>query len=112
MRQGGDRREAPNGPPVVMEHDSCGEISRIVPICDHCGEPLDRSVMTPHPGPGAVLGEAPLPIEPRRPGRERDQSFRVPFRASGGDQPVKCGPSGACHSRNAIGVPPGTLRIA
>ena len=38
MRQWGDKWEAPDGPPVVLSHDSCGHLSEVVPTCSHCGE--------------------------------------------------------------------------
>jgi DNA-binding HxlR family transcriptional regulator len=62
LRQWGDRWEAPEGPPVVMRHDSCGHVGAFVPVCEHCGEVMTRARMTPLPGPGAVEGQAPLPV--------------------------------------------------
>src|SRR5580658_4336869 len=56
MRQWGDRWEAPNGPPVVMEHETCGHVGAFVPVCEHCREPLDRRAMTLRAGPGALAG--------------------------------------------------------
>jgi len=45
MRQWGDAWAAPDGPPVEVVHLGCGQISRAVPTCSHCGETLDaRSV--------------------------------------------------------------------
>jgi DNA-binding HxlR family transcriptional regulator len=41
MRQWGDHYAAPNGPPVVMMHTTCGEQTSAVLVCDHCGEPMD-----------------------------------------------------------------------
>jgi DNA-binding HxlR family transcriptional regulator len=47
MRQWGDAWAAPDGPPVEVVHLGCGQISRAVPTCSHCGETLDaRSVRT------------------------------------------------------------------
>jgi DNA-binding HxlR family transcriptional regulator len=62
MRQWGDRWEAPGGPPVVMEHDSCGHLGNFVAVCEHCGERIDRTKMTLHAGPGALPHQAPLPV--------------------------------------------------
>lgn len=42
-----------NGPPMLLRHDSCGEITHPIVVCDHCGKPLDAHEVTPLPGPGA-----------------------------------------------------------
>jgi len=68
MRQWGDRWEAPDGPPVVMQHDTCGHIGPFVPICEGCGEPLTRAELIPLAGPGALPGQAPLPVSSARQG--------------------------------------------
>jgi DNA-binding HxlR family transcriptional regulator len=64
MRQWGDRWEAPEGPPVVLEHRSCGHLVDVVPTCSHCGEPLDSRSVRVHAGPGAGNGRpaAPIPV--------------------------------------------------
>ena len=40
--------------PVVVEHTTCGEISRGVLTCDHCGEELTTKTVRARPGPGAA----------------------------------------------------------
>lgn len=53
MRQWGDRWSAPEGPPVELVHDRCGEVTTAVPVCSQCGEPLHARDVHPVPGPGA-----------------------------------------------------------
>lgn len=36
----GDRWRAPDGPPVVLTHETCGHDTSAVVVCDHCREPL------------------------------------------------------------------------
>jgi DNA-binding HxlR family transcriptional regulator len=58
MRQWGDRWAAPAGAPLRVRHKACGHVSRAVPVCSHCGEPLDaRSVTAAEPGPGSREGD-------------------------------------------------------
>ncbi|MEA2532427.1 MAG: hypothetical protein QOJ93_238 [Actinomycetota bacterium] len=53
MRQWGDRWAAPSGPPLKIRHTACGRVVKAVPVCSHCGEPLDVGAVTAVPGPGA-----------------------------------------------------------
>ena len=57
MRQWGDQWAAPGGPPVETRHTACGHIVTAVPVCSHCGEPLDARSVTAVPGPGASEGD-------------------------------------------------------
>jgi DNA-binding HxlR family transcriptional regulator len=41
MRQWGDRWEADDGPPVVIEHRACDRATTVIPTCSSCGERLD-----------------------------------------------------------------------
>jgi DNA-binding HxlR family transcriptional regulator len=52
MRQWGDRWAAPEGAPVELVHDGCGEIVNAVPACSHCGEELTTRNIRAVPGPG------------------------------------------------------------
>jgi DNA-binding HxlR family transcriptional regulator len=52
MRQWGDRWVAPDGPPLTVRHKSCGHVVEVVPVCSHCGEPLNARSVTAEPGPG------------------------------------------------------------
>jgi DNA-binding HxlR family transcriptional regulator len=53
LRQWGDKWAAPDGPPVQMVHEPCGKVTRLVPTCAECGEPVTRGTVTMVPGPGA-----------------------------------------------------------
>jgi DNA-binding HxlR family transcriptional regulator len=60
MRQWGDRWAAPaqgSGPSVETRHKACGHVVTAVPVCSHCGEPLDARSVTAVPGPGASGGD-------------------------------------------------------
>ncbi len=65
MRQWGDKYEAPEGPPVLVSHRECGQISEAVLTCSSCGEPLGPRDVRAHPGPGAVEPVLPGPRERR-----------------------------------------------
>ena len=52
MRQWGDTWAAPNGPPVVVEHTSCGALVGAVMTCENCGERLGLRDVRVRPGPG------------------------------------------------------------
>ncbi len=60
MRQWGDRHAAPDGPPVLMRHTNCGQISTAVMTCSSCGEPLEARSMQAVAGPGAPDGCIPV----------------------------------------------------
>ncbi len=47
--------------PVVVEHTTCGEISRGVLTCDHCGGELTTRTVRARRGPGAT-DDSPLPV--------------------------------------------------
>jgi DNA-binding HxlR family transcriptional regulator len=53
MRQWGDRWAAPRGPQLESRHKACGHVVTAVPVCSHCGEPLDARSVTAVAGPGA-----------------------------------------------------------
>ena len=57
IRQWGDRWAAPEGPPLEMRHAVCGRVVTAVPVCSHCGEPLDVRSVTAEAGPGAHEGD-------------------------------------------------------
>ena len=54
MRQWGDRYAAPEGPPLQVTHNSCGEVTEAVMVCSACGEPIGAGEVRAAPGPGAV----------------------------------------------------------
>jgi len=55
LMQWGDKH-APGemGPPVVLEHRSCGGRTTPTLVCSECGEPLSARDMRALPGPGAI----------------------------------------------------------
>jgi DNA-binding HxlR family transcriptional regulator len=53
MRQWGDRWEAPDGPPVVVEHRPCGHRTTVLATCSACGGLVEGSTARARPGPGA-----------------------------------------------------------
>ena len=63
MREWGDRWAAPDGAPLELVHDACGEPMVLALTCNACGEPVDSSSVRAHPGPGAT----PNAIVPRPP---------------------------------------------
>lgn len=49
----GDRYLAgPEGPPILLRHNDCGEIADPVVACGHCGGAITTGTVTPEPGPG------------------------------------------------------------
>ncbi len=57
----GDRWTAgEGGPPALLRHRPCGELTRAELRCAHCGEVLHASQVDVEPGPGS----APVPASP------------------------------------------------
>jgi DNA-binding HxlR family transcriptional regulator len=54
MRQWGDKHAAPDGPPLELVHQECGQISEARLTCTSCGEPIGARDVLARPGPGAV----------------------------------------------------------
>jgi DNA-binding HxlR family transcriptional regulator len=52
MRWGDAHLAGPDGPPIVLRHDACGEIADPRLTCHHCGEEIDARNVTPEAGPG------------------------------------------------------------
>jgi DNA-binding HxlR family transcriptional regulator len=52
MRWGDAHLAGPEGPPIVLRHNACGEIADPRLTCQHCGEEIDARNVTPEPGPG------------------------------------------------------------
>ncbi|MGH3188371.1 MAG: winged helix-turn-helix transcriptional regulator [Streptosporangiaceae bacterium] len=75
MRQWGDRYAAPQGPPLQVRHETCGQIADAVMVCSACGEPLEARHVQAEPGPGAV--------EPWSGRRTGDYAEALPFAAAG-----------------------------
>lgn len=56
MRQWGDQHAAPDGPPLQVIHERCGEVTDAVMTCSGCGEQLAASEVRAIPGPGDFDG--------------------------------------------------------
>src|SRR3954453_12786496 len=54
MRQWGDKHAAPEGPPLQLIHENCGEVSEAELVCSGCGEPIGPRNVKAVSGPGAV----------------------------------------------------------
>jgi DNA-binding HxlR family transcriptional regulator len=53
----GDRWTAGRaGPPVLLRHRACGELTQAEIRCAQCGEPLQADEVTVEPGPGGSAG--------------------------------------------------------
>jgi len=67
MRQWGDAWEAPDGPPLLVEHRGCGHALDAVMTCATCGHRLGPRDVQVRPGPGDREGRL---APPRRGGGE------------------------------------------
>lgn len=52
MRQWGDQYAAPDGPPIQVIHEACGQITQAVMTCSACGERLTAREFRAVRGPG------------------------------------------------------------
>ena len=59
MRQWGDAYAAPDGPPLEIVHDACGEAGAQVLVCGACGEPVGPGDVHAVPGHGRAAGLIP-----------------------------------------------------
>jgi DNA-binding HxlR family transcriptional regulator len=59
LRQWGDRWEAQDGPPVLLEHRACGHTATALAVCSVCAGALTVDQLQVHPGPGARQRPAP-----------------------------------------------------
>jgi DNA-binding HxlR family transcriptional regulator len=66
MRQWGDRWEAPDGAPVVVDHRACGHEATVVATCSACGEAIGARDVVARPGPGAAARPADSLLPPAR----------------------------------------------
>jgi DNA-binding HxlR family transcriptional regulator len=61
LLQWGDRHAAPDGPPVVLQHNGCGGEVDDRRRCSRCGQDLDVRHVTARRGPGASQRQQRLP---------------------------------------------------
>jgi len=50
MRWGDTHLAGPEGPPILLRHNGCGEISGSYVACGHCGGQITNDTVTPEPG--------------------------------------------------------------
>jgi DNA-binding HxlR family transcriptional regulator len=62
----GDRWTAPDGPPVLFSHRTCGHDTVATVVCSACSAPLAREDIDFRPGPGMP---GPAPAEELQPSR-------------------------------------------
>ena len=60
MRQWGDKHAAPEGPPLRLIHEGCGQVSEPELVCSACREPVGPRDVKAIPGPGVVEELVPL----------------------------------------------------
>ncbi|MGH3518837.1 MAG: winged helix-turn-helix transcriptional regulator [Haloechinothrix sp.] len=53
LTEWGDRWAAPQGPPILFEHDACGGSVHLSTSCEACGQAPVVAEMVAVPGPGA-----------------------------------------------------------
>jgi DNA-binding HxlR family transcriptional regulator len=58
MQWGDQYAGAPHGPPVLLRHKTCGQLTKPQLVCSECGEAIDARAMQPEAGPGATTADA------------------------------------------------------
>jgi DNA-binding HxlR family transcriptional regulator len=56
MQWGDTHVPHPNGPPIVLRHQVCGQIAEARLVCAHCGHEITARNVTPEAGPGFRAG--------------------------------------------------------
>lgn len=52
MQWGDQHMPHPDGPPILLRHQPCGQIAQPRLVCTECGEDITSRNVTPEPGPG------------------------------------------------------------
>jgi DNA-binding HxlR family transcriptional regulator len=52
MRWGDQHLPSPDGPPILLRHNACGEIVDARLVCGHCRDEITAQNVTPEPGSG------------------------------------------------------------
>lgn len=60
MRWGDTYLAGPQGPPIVLRHETCGKHTRPHLTCDQCGEEINTRNVRPERGPG-FIEKPPMP---------------------------------------------------
>ncbi len=63
----GDRWVAPEGPPVVYEHQGCGGTATVTTSCTDCDQHPDVGQVAARPGPGATAEQRAAMLARRTP---------------------------------------------
>ena len=75
MREWGDKWAAPDGAPLEVVHDACGEVIHLNHTCSTCGKPADARSVRVQPGPSATASDFDrttlVARHERRPARDR-----------------------------------------
>ncbi len=73
MRWGDTHLAGPEGPPIVLRHESCGKPTHPHLTCDVCGEEINTHNVTPERGPGytATVPDAGKHARPAKAARPR-----------------------------------------
>jgi DNA-binding HxlR family transcriptional regulator len=50
MRWGDVHLAGPEGPPILLRHNECGEVTESYVACGHCGGQVTADAVTPEPG--------------------------------------------------------------
>jgi DNA-binding HxlR family transcriptional regulator len=53
----GDHHAAPNGPPLEVVHNDCGQVAHAVGTCSECGGEMHARNVRVQAGPGATAGQ-------------------------------------------------------
>jgi DNA-binding HxlR family transcriptional regulator len=61
MRQWGDRWAAPDGPPLQIQHRTCGHLTHVEHRCAACGEQLELRQLRAVEGPGSAPEDHLIP---------------------------------------------------
>jgi DNA-binding HxlR family transcriptional regulator len=65
MVQWGDAwAQAPDGPPIVLVHDTCGKVTNPALTCPHCGTEVSAANAHSEPAPGRRTQSAPAIVSP------------------------------------------------
>jgi DNA-binding HxlR family transcriptional regulator len=68
MRWGDTHLAGPEGPPIVLRHDTCGNPTQPHLTCNVCGEEINTRNVTPERGPGYAT-TPPVAPNPSRPSK-------------------------------------------
>jgi DNA-binding HxlR family transcriptional regulator len=65
MQWGDHHLPHPQGPPIVLHHQSCDQTAEPVLVCAHCRQEITAHNVTPEPGPGFRTEEPTLAGAPQ-----------------------------------------------